>query len=773
MSLKRKVLTMNCMTLRGGFLKRLRPLALGGCLWAVAAGSALAQQPQPSAAPTADTGPVYHLEQFGPVGSRAAADAAFQKASKDIIAAGGGVLLIPGDAAADWQPRNNTQEQVRTPPAPAPAKNWRNGVGVTVVDMRGGTLKIKPPQATGIQIERTLDLPEGQSLSFWNYFPMLELRNTVLHGSTSYREWLQEEVKAGPDRRFYISTIRGVFPGMFMSGGEYGVVQRLYVKSLGYDAAKKMWYFVADAEADMPKGAMLGNKNHVNVLDMQTTSHNENQTFDVRMWRYNYSQGDNYLFDARFKYMGDVHSTAGDENGVLYAAFVEPLTDIFRGLVEKWDAASGELIFKNSEGKTLGSGRPIINMNPVKWITKGTAAIVAPASATDTNPLMANPVYQGKTYPTSVDKNNLGIPSLRMGGLIRLSAEAPVTEEAVGRYFAVDEDGEYVPKTKQVRRWYLIDSVTKNADGTKDLRIIRHWWGAKSAGSPTLYKPENYSADGHEKPLRYIIAPGVNAYDVSDGVGASKHLIRLSPSPFVGSPADFAPGDAIEQAIGPDPFKPTLFRGWMWDDVPGAFPSAAFDIANNGSVMRDSLFWVHGNSSGNIDTDRTNHYDRNPPWNKLFSFESTCNVGFAFKADTAEAALLFYQPNGHAQPIKWQYSPLPGLPTMQASLTVSPVSGEMAFSGGARFGGSLGAAGLSGEAMPARNLRGKDIPVKAGETRLTVTFPNEEADASYAVFIEQSWLSNRAIIKKEAKGFTVEFEKPAPAEARLDWFLVR
>lgn len=54
-----------------------------------------------------------------------------------------------------------------------------------------------------------------------------------------------------------------------------------------------------------------------------------------------------------------------------------------------------------------------------------------------------------------------------------------------------------------------------------------------------------------------------------------------------------------------------------------------------------------------------------------------------------------------------------------------------------------------------------------------MTFPTPEADADYAVFIEQSWLGQRAISEKTAEGFTVNFDKPAPAEAKLDWMLVR
>jgi len=550
-------------------------------------------------------------------------------------------------------------------------------------------------------------------------------------------------------------------------------VPRLYIKSIGYDQEKKAWFFVADTEIAVKKGTVLSNKNHVNVLDMETFSHNENQTFDVRMWRHNYSQGDNYLFDARFKYMGDVHSTGGDENGVLYAAFVEAETKIFRGKVESWNAATSELKYAAGPlGETLGSGRPFINMNPAKWINQGTVSMVRPASWTSDDATAENPIFQGKTYPTTIEKNALGISALKMGGLIRLSADAPVTEAAVGRYFAVDEKDEYLPKS-DIRRWFLIDSVTKHADGTKDLRIVRHWWGAKSAGALTLYKPENYSWDGHEKPLRYIIAPGANAYDVSDGVNNPKRTVKLVPTSFTGTAADFAPGDPLEQAIGPDPFKPISFRSWLWDVVPGAFPAPVIDIANNGAVMRDTLFWVHGGSSS-FEKETTTRYDRNPAWDRIIELGAVSNTGIKFAADTGHAAILFAQPNDRLQPIKWLYGQQKDAPPKVASLTVALETGELNFAGGgARFDGPLTTTGLSADKLPARNLRGKNVAVKAGQTTADIAFAVEEADEDYAVFVEQSWIGNRAIVKKEAKGFTVQFEKPAPEGAKLDWMIVR
>ena len=740
--------------------------------------SAWAQAPaaaSSTAAPAAGAGPFYSLEKFGPVETASNAQDTLRKASEAVMATGGGVIVIPVNAASGWTPKNNSQRELRIPAPPEPTKSWKSGPGVTVFDSRGNTPRLFPPQSSGLSIERVMNLAQGDSLSFWGYYPMLTMKNTILRGSTSYRDWLQEAVAPGKDQRFYVATIRGVFPGMFLSVGEYNSVERLYVKSLGYDQAKKMWYFVADTLTGHPRGDIFSNKNHVSILDLQSNSHNENQTFDVRLWRHNYSQGDNYLFDARFKYMGDVHSTSGDENGVIYAAFVESLTGIFRAKVERWDPVSGELVYKNAVERTpetLGSGRPIINLNPAKLITNGTVMIVSPASFWEIDLRLSNATFQGKTYPTTTWKGAAGFNELRMGGLIRFSADASISEAVVGRYFAVDEEDEYVPKAKAVRRWYLIDSVTKNADGTADMRIIRHWWGAKSAGAPTLYKPENYSWDGHEKPLHYIVAPGANAYEVSEGVGNSKRSIRLVPTPFAGTAVDFAANDAIEQAIGPDPFKPTPFRSWLWDKVPGVFPSSVFDVANNG-VMRDSVLWVHGNSTGDGEKDRAFHYDRQLAWNKLLRIESACNVGIWFGADTEEAALLFAQPH-HVQPIKWHYAIQSNAAPKVASLTVSRETGEFNFTGGGlSVEGPIRTTGLSADATPARNLRGKDVAVKAGETAVAIAFATPEADASYAVFVEQSWIGNRAVVKKTAGGFTVLFEKPAPDGAVLDWMIVR
>ncbi len=715
----------------------------------------------------AGTGPVFQLDQFGPVNSPSNAAATFQKASKEIIAAGGGIVIIPSKTSPLWHPDNNSQRVNRTPLEPAPARSWRKGPGVTVIDARSGTMQIVPPQLTGVEFNRTLKTAPGDSLPFWGTSPIMTINNKILRGSTSYREISANAVEPGKDRRYYVSTIRGVFPGMFMSAGD-----RLYVKSLGYDKEKQSWYFTADTDNGIKKGELIGNKNHVNVLKMETFSHTENQTFDVMMWRHNYSQGDNYLVDARFKYMSDVHSTGGDENGVIYGAFVESETGGFQGKVEKWDPASGELKFKDckTEGKTLGSGRPIINLNPAKCITNGVVRIVRPGSWTETTgEVVANPVFEGKTYPTTIEKfNKAWWKSLTIGGLIHFTADAPITQDAVGRYFAVADPSEMV--YGKVYRWYLIDSVTVNADGTKDIRIIRHWWGAKHAGAPTLYSESNYTADGHDVPLKYIIAPGANAYDVADGVQNPKRLIKLVPTPFTGTEVDFAANDPIEQAIGPDPFKPIPFRSWLWDAVPGIFPAPVFDVANHG-VQRDAVLKVHGGGTALEWANR--RPEHKPSWDKYLTFDATVNNGIRFGAETANSAILFAQPNNQVQPIKWYYRPESNLPPREASLTVATSTGEMNFNGGARFAGSVGAQGLSGGEKAAHNLRGLNVAVPAGSKELSIKFPQPEADNAYMAVLQLSWLTNHAIVNRTPEGFTVQFATAPPVNGELSWLLVR
>ena len=110
-----------------------------------------------------------------------------------------------------------------------------------------------------------------------------------------------------------------------------------------------------------------------------------------------------------------------------------------------------------------------------------------------------------------------------------------------------------------------------------------------------------------------------------------------------------------------------------------------------------------------------------------------------------------------------------------ASLTVSPTDGTIRLEGGAvaATGGLAEVAGLSGSPTKANNLRGINVPVKQGSKEIAVTFQTPEADANYAVFVESSFLSQRAIAARTPEGFTVVFETAPAADARIDWMLVR
>jgi hypothetical protein len=454
-------------------------------------------------------------------------------------------------------------------------------------------------------------------------------------------------------------------------------VLRAYVKSLGYDREKQMHYFVADTHLDHVAGAIVHNKNNTGILHITQTCNADNQTYDVKVIRNHYAHGDTYIYYCDFNYMSNVHSAAGDENGNCYAAFIRSLSDNFRGKVENLDWEKNRLTFtpdaRNVEA--LGDSRPLINLNPQKWITQGKVWIVPAESYWGTTDTGKYP-FAGKTYPTQLIKNpRTGVTELRMGGLIRGDRDCPWTEEVVGRFFAVTEEGERVPGGNL--RWYEVTSLKQNGDGTKDLEIRRYWWGAKSAGSPTLYNVDNGSWDGHRRPLSYAIAPGTYVNDVSSAIPGGrggKRMLGLAPSSDQGTPFDFAPGDPVEQAIGPDPFKPQAFRVWMWEDVPGVWPSAVLDFANYGAASRYAAMVVGGGAQTLEEIQQ--RQEKKPAWDNVIVVDAAATVGLNFNADFADSALLFQQPH-REQAIKWHYGQQEGKAPKEAALTVSKATGAL------------------------------------------------------------------------------------------------
>jgi len=703
----------------------------------------------------ADTAPAqttWLLSEFGPVTTPAQAEDTLRKAATEILTHGGGTLIIPLQVPSAWQPENISQGTWRKPLPPAPAKGWGNGPGITILDIRGGTVKTLVPEMTGNIFTRTLRMPDGDSCGHWGYFPLLTLENNIVRGSASYADGLLADVKAGKDRRFYVRTIRGLFPGMRLDNGNAGAGQSLTVKSLGYDAQRQAPFFVADSDHDVAaRSALLSQKTAANGLYLATNLNSENQTFDVYIDRHHYTQGDAYIFVGHFNYMGDLNSGAQDHNGVIFSAESRSETNIFRGQVDTFDAQTNALKFRAAtNAHTLASGRPLINMNPQKWITGGKLYIFNPGGAL-----------------------------LGWGGSIR-STDAPWTPVVIGRYLAIDEPDEYVPGGDTVRRWFLITGFSEK-DGIKTLNVQRHWWGAKDVGSISrLYNQRNFSAsDAKPKLLSYLIAPGTNVYDVADGVettepsGAFEHIIKLAPGAQTGTPVDFSPGDPVEQAIGPDPFKPIPFRSWLFEAVPGAFPSPVFDVANNGPVSRTAVMAVKGSLSAGVDDLDPKRPTAQVPFGAIIDVQSACDTGIDFRGDVIDAAILFKQPhnntaNEHMQWIRWE-NPRAGLGvTAQGTLTVSGAPVDLSGKGWSEVNGLA-----ASDAKPGTNLRGLHLTVAAGATTLVVEFPTPEPTADYAVIVQPSWMTAQAVRAQTLKGFTIAFAEPAPAKATLNWLLVR
>ncbi len=391
-----------------------------GCLivHALIAIHARADNPPPATRPAARTGLAVSLGDFGPLDTPTGVQQTFARAV-DELRKTGGVLVVPSTAWKVIKPLP-LQGLIRTPSAPDETRQWKIGDGVTVVVADEQHLTVETPPLSGLMVDRQFRLAQGDSVPHWGTHPILTLNNEIAYGSCSFLDWLQEPVSKGPDRRFYVKSIRGIRPGMFLNlhggPGYGGGVTRGCVKSLGYDPDKGLSYFIADTAIDHVAGAILHNKSNVGILHMLQTSNADNQTYDVKVIRNQYAHGDAYVYYCDFNYMSNIHSAAGDENGNCYAAFIRSLENNFRATVEAVEWEKCELKFAAagaSNLNTLGDSRPLINLNPQKAITAGTVLIV-PAEcyheAIDTGKCK----FQGQSYPTRLITNPVtGVKELK------------------------------------------------------------------------------------------------------------------------------------------------------------------------------------------------------------------------------------------------------------------------------------------------------------------------------------------------------------------------
>ena len=722
------------------------------------------------------------LDQFGDITTPAAAAATLKLALAQLQKDGGGILEIPPSAPKELKIENNSQTDV-----------W--GPGVTIIDYRWGFVDYRLPpigrEQAGVwsafRLERQLNLGQT-SLPHCGTYSNQAIHNYITSGATSYMLTLTEPAKAGPDAKLYVDTIRGIWVGAFLNvtGSAVGYAEpfdRITVKSIGWDPVKRQNYFTADLKYDHPLAALVYNKHVVNGQQITSYSNCDNQSMEFQVTRNHYAVGDAFVISGMMKYMGNVFSGFGDEGAVVLNAETVGEVDGFHSKVEAVDWATDTLTFAPGQvnPQTLANSRPLVNYNKDKWITQGTVVVVPPGRP-----------YQGKEYPGVI-----GGPQNvynYQGGLIQSSADAPWDESIVGRYFALTDDSEVItpgdPSSvggyaqaadRPVYRWYEVKAFSRNADGTKVLKILRVRWSAVAAGAPTLFDDENYTYDGHVKPLRYAIAPGAWVYDISQAwvnavstggfisAGDSPRKLRLTPNGDRGTRFDFAPGDPIEQAIGSDPWHPRPLRIRQFDQIPDTMDSSSIEVEQIGRVQT-----ANGLSLSGIISSReglAGRKDHKPPYNTMINLGSLSNVGIRFGGEVMDAAMFFTQPNDRPQPIWWRNSV-----NGSSQLSVDPKTGTFELVNGevdVNNRGVQGVRGLSGTDKPAANLRGFDLPVAAGATEITVAFPTAEADPAYAVSVTPSWLTAVAVPAKTAKGFTVRFAAAAPAGAKLDWVIVR
>ncbi|MCC6445765.1 MAG: hypothetical protein IT210_20215 [Armatimonadetes bacterium] len=721
------------------------------------------------------------LEEFGDISTPESAAAALKAGVAALAAGGGGILEIPAHAPEGLAVENTVQQKPDEPT-------------VTIIDHRKGYLKTYLPSIgkhqtgvwAGSRLERKLNL--GQvSLPHCGVYSNQAIQNYIVSGASSYMLTLTDPVRPGKDVRCYVDTIRGIWVGQYLNitGGPMNYSEpydRITVKSIGWDRERRRNYFTADLEYEHPVGAIVYNKHVVNGLQVEGYSNCDNQTMELQVSRRHYGVGDSFVISGTMKYMSDVFSGFGDEGGIVLNAETIGEIDGFHAAVEAVNPGRDEITYTPgvTNPHTLSNSRPLINMNRKKWLAGGTVRIVAPGGT-----------YRGKSYPSIIG----GIANVfnYQGGLILGSKDCGWTPEVVGRFFALTDPSEIIEANdpssvggyaqlagRPVYRWYQINGFEANPDGTKIIKILRVRWSAVPAGAPKLFDDDNYTFDGHERPLHYAIVPGAWVYDISQGwadtistggyIGQeASRKIRVAPGGDRGAPFDFEPGDPIEQAVGPDPWQPTPLRIRQFDQMPSTMDNATIQAEQLARVQVPKGIALNGIVTGR-DQLKTRK-DRKPPWDTMIDLASLSRIGLNFGAENTEAAIRFAQPNGYPQLIRWQTAK-----GESSSLTVPPKTGDFVLTGGHLDLSGKSArqvSGLSATTTSARNLRGIDVAVRAGAKTMQVRFPRAEADKAYAVFLTPSWPTAFGVTRKTARGFDAQFTEAAPKGARMDWMIVR
>jgi hypothetical protein len=709
------------------------------------------------------------LSEYGPYQTEIEAAATLEKALRALIDHGGGILVIPHDAPQGWYPRNRLQTAFGAP-------------GVSVVDARGGIERVYVPPLGATASDglrggnRLIERDAAGNFPWQGVYSTESIVSRFRGGASSYLDRLARPVTPGRDARLYVVSLRGLFQGQTLGvtgrPDDFGETEWVTVKSLGLDGTDP--FVVADAKLEHPRGALLYNKNVVNGLNVADTANCDNQSMTLKVEKSIYGAGDTFVISALLNYQGNVMSAGGDEGGLCYAGDIVQDPEAFWGEVESWDGAKRSLVFKPGAARPqkLGTSRPVINMNPKKWLREGKVVVVPP----------------GYKYlrPDATDLNQ---------PLLVAPAVAGWDESLVGQFLAIDEPSESYAGDEALsygyagapgnplHRWWLITAVARRPDNRFNIFFERTSWWTTRRGGPELLKFANYSTDDrHVRPLACIVAPGAWASDVRDavcgdlpglvGVAGPKdrRTIVLSPFPQIGTRLDFEPNDPITQPLGADVWRPTGVRIRHHQGYPGIIGDASFASYNTGKTQVQAALEVNASVEGTLPEILARQKDGRPPYGAGIVLQAATGTGLQIRGPVEQAALDLWETDGNLKPIQWR------VPSGVARVHADPNTANFVFSGGnldVQGQGVVRQSGVSATATPAHNLRGIAVAMPNEAKRLNVRFDTPEVDALYSVVVQGNWFTLDRVTEKRADGFVVEFSEPAPEGAAFDWQLVR
>jgi hypothetical protein len=696
------------------------------------------------------------LTEFGPTANWVDANTTLEKACAAIIAQGGGSVVIPNGIDANFFPRS-------------PLQDSKTKAGVVVEDYRRGIMhfSVLPEGHTSstsgvggsVIFERDISNDiDGQGGGY-----TVAIANRFKGGVNSINDIITRDTAKGTNAKFYVNSLRGICPGNYFYCDNAAGRDEGHIKSVGMDGNEP--YFTADAKFDHVKGDRFYNKNWLGGLQISEVHNADDQSGSLTIDRKSYGSGDTFGIMVGLDYAGDIMTAGGDEGGNLVACEVRQDIDLFWGSVEKWDPITCKLVFNRKDAYNhlkIGTSRPIINMNPKKWIADG--KVIFPQN--------------GFLYK--------GIASAIVG-----NADVKWDDSLIGKYISINEPSEMIKGNQwngsgpvgphDVRRWFHITNLVKRADGLWNMGIETVWWGSHRGGQPRLFRQENYTTDDAKpRELSYIIADGSWAIDVRHALGTSLTYVGNTPeertivlAPFQQSATAFEPGDPICQPPGPTAWTPIAFRARYFGQLPTLMPGCAYEANNFGATTVGSAFAVDGTGPGQtIEQIEKNQNDGLMPWGSGLSVAAATSYAIYINGPVKYAAMMLNQQDGNRKAIQWLGK------NGGANIFADVATGDFVIetNGNINLGtkSTIMQTGISATNLPSKNLRGINFPVAAKATELKVVFRVPEPDATYAVMSECSWITVKAVKNKTAAGFTVVFEKETPdTGGTLDWFLVR